>query len=214
MSPMKSFVAAQLDTLPLVAILRGLTPSEALDIGSALHDAGIQVMEVTLNSPEPLKSIELLAKHFAGKMAIGAGTVLSAESVTAVRDAGGQFIVSPNVDVDVISRTVELGMYSLPGAATCTECFQAIKAGADGLKIFPAAVVGMSGMKDMMAVIPKKTDIYAVGGVTDTNMGDWLALGIKGVGLGSNIYQAGDTPAVAAEKAKRMVAAFRAGRPG
>ena len=213
MSTLKSFVAAQLDKLPLVAILRGLKPSEALDIGSALHDSGIQVMEVTLNSPEPLKSIELLANRFDGKMAIGAGTVLSAENVTLVREAGGQLIVSPNVDAEVISRAVELGMHSLPGAMTCTECFQALKAGANGLKIFPASVMGVSGVKDLMAVIPRETHIFAVGGVTDSNMADWLSLGIKGVGLGSNIYLAGDTPAMAAAKAKRMIAAFRVGRP-
>jgi 2-dehydro-3-deoxyphosphogalactonate aldolase len=212
MSTMKSFVAAQLDKLPLVAILRGLKPSEALDIGSALYDSGIQVMEVTLNSPEPLKSIELLANRFDGKMAIGAGTVLSAENVTKVREAGGQLIVSPNVDVEVISRTVELGMHSLPGAMTCTECFQAIKAGADGLKIFPASVMGVPGVKDLVAVIPKEMDIFAVGGVTDANMADWLRIGIKGVGLGSNLYCAGDTPAETAVKAKRMIEAFKAGQ--
>ena len=209
----KSFVATQLDKLPLVAILRGLKPSEALDIGSALYDSGIQVMEVTLNSPEPLKSIELLANRFDGKMAIGAGTVLSAENVTKVREAGGQLIVSPNVDVEVISRTVELGMHSLPGAMTCTECFQAIKAGADGLKIFPASVMGVSGVKDLMAVIPRENDIYAVGGVTDSNMAEWLGIGIKGVGLGSNLYRAGDTPAETAAKAKRMIEAFKAADP-
>lgn len=209
----KSFVSAQLDKLPLVAILRGITPREALDIGSALHDAGIQVMEVTLNSPEdPLKSIELLANRFDGQMAIGAGTVLSAGNVDKVREAGGQFIVSPNVDVDVISRTVELGMHSLPGAMTCTECFQAIKAGADGLKIFPASVMGVSGVKDLMAVIPKENDIYAVGGVTDANMAEWLGIGIKGVGLGSNIYRAGDTPRDVAAKAALMIGAFRTAR--
>ena len=200
-----NFVREQIEKLPLIAILRGLTPSEALDTGTALHESGITAMEVTLNSPSPLESIRILAEHFDGRMAVGAGTVLSTEDVENVHAAGGQFIVSPNTNAAVISRTVALGMHSVPGVATCSECFQAIEAGAHGLKIFPASVVGPKGVKDLMAVLPKEVDIFAVGGVTDKNIGEWMKIGIKGVGLGSNLYQAGDTPEETSSKARMMI---------
>lgn len=193
----------------MVAILRGLMPSEAIEIGTALFNSGITTMEVTLNSPEPLKSIELLANHFEGRMAIGAGTVLSAKDVENVQSAGGQFIVSPSVNVKVIEKTVTMGMYSIPGALTCTECFEAINAGANALKIFPASVVGVAGLKDMMAVIPKEIGIFAVGGVNEHNLENWLSIGIKGVGLGSNLYKAGDTSEKVAANAKSMIALMK-----
>jgi 2-dehydro-3-deoxyphosphogalactonate aldolase len=167
----KSFVSEQIAALPIVAILRGVIPSEAISIGTALYDAGIRVLEVTMNSIEPLKSIEFLAAHFEGKMAVGAGTVLTPEQVDQVHEVGGVFIVSPNTNTRVISRTAELGMYSLPGAATCSECFQAIDAGADALKIFPASVVGPAGLKDLTAVIPKDISLFAVGGVNEKKYG-------------------------------------------
>lgn len=206
----KEFVRQQIDSLPVVAILRGVRPGEALEIGAALHEAGITVMEVTMNSPEdPLKSIERLASHFEGKMAVGAGTVLSTGQVDAVKERGGAFIVSPNTDARVISRTAEVGLYSLPGVATCSEGFQAIAAGADDLKIFPASVMGPSGLKDLTAVIPKEVGLFAVGGVNAENMAEWISAGAKGVGLGSNLYAAGDSPEEASRKAKVMVAAYR-----
>lgn len=207
------FVREKIDEFPLVAILRGLTPPEAIGIGNALFEAGIRVMEVPLNSPvEPLESIRLLAGHFNGRAAVGAGTVLTPEDAGHVQAAGGQLVVSPNMNPAVIRRTVELGLHSVPGVATCTECFTALEAGADGLKIFPASVLGPKGIKDLTAVIPKEVDLFAVGGVTDENMGEWLATGVKGVGLGSNLYQPGDTPADVARKAQLMVGAFQKAR--
>ena len=133
----KSFVSEQIDALPIVAILRGVHPEEILDIGSAMYDSGIRVMEVTMNSDNPLKSIELLAAEFEGKMAIGAGTVLTPDQVDQVADIGGRFIVSPNTNASVIARTAELGMYSLPGVATCSECFQAIADGCGSSRSAP-----------------------------------------------------------------------------
>ncbi len=206
----KSYVNEQIKTLPIVAILRGVEPDEVLKIGTSLYEAGIRVMEVTMNSNDPLKSIELLSSHFEGKMAVGAGTVLSPDQVDQVHDIGGSFIVSPNTNTQVIARTDELNMYSLPGAATCTECFQAIDAGADALKIFPASVVGAKGIKDLTAVIPKDIPIFAVGGVTEHNMSDWFQAGAKGIGLGSNIYQAGDSPDEVSRKAQIIVTAYSA----
>lgn len=200
------FVREQIDKLPLIAILRGLTPSEAIDVGTALYEEGITVMEVPLNSPvDPLDSIRLLTEHFEGRMAVGAGTVLTVEEVDQVHAAGGQLIVSPNTNPEVIARAAALGRHSVPGVATCTECFQAIDAGADGLKIFPASVLGPKGVKDLTAVIPKDVDLFAVGGVTDGNIGEWMETGIKGVGLGSNLYAPGDTPEEAARKARLMI---------
>ena len=202
---MNPFVYECLAELPLIAILRGVEPHEAVGIGTALHDAGIRVMEVTLNSPDPLPSIEALAKRFDGRMAVGAGTVLTVDEVDAVHAAGAQLVVSPVMDPGVIRRTVELGMHSVPGVLTPTECFQAIRAGADGLKIFPATMVGIGGLRQMMAVLPKEFDLFAVGGVDTDNLADWLALGIKGVGLGSNLYHRGDSPQTVADKAGKMV---------
>ena len=207
------FVRQQIDKFPLVAILRGLTPPEAVDIGNVLFEAGVTVMEVPLNSPvDPLESIRVLSEHFAGRAAVGAGTVLTPEDAENVAAAGGQLVVSPNMNPAVIKRTVELGLHSVPGVATCTECFQALEAGADGLKIFPASTLGSKGLKDLTAVIPKEVDLFAVGGVTDQNMGEWMDIGIKGVGLGSNLYRAGDTPEEVAAKAQIMVSAFQASR--
>mgnify|MGYP001815102979 CR=1 FL=1 len=208
MSP--SFVRDQIDKLPLVAILRGLTPAEAIEIGTALYEAGITVMEVPLNSPvEPLESIRLLSEHFSGKAAVGAGTVLTPKDAERVHAAGGQLIVSPNTNPEVIKRTKELGLHSLPGVATCSECFQAIEAGADGLKIFPASTLGPKGVKDLTAVIPQDVDLFAVGGVNDQNMGEWMTIRIKGVGLGSNLYSPGDSPEEVAKKTHLMLNAFR-----
>jgi len=206
----KEFVIQQIEKLPVIAILRGVRPAEVLEVGAALHEAGIMVMEVTMNSPEaPLKSIELLASHFEGKMAVGAGTVLSVEQVEAVKECGGALIVSPNTDARVISRTAELGLFSMPGVATCSEGFSAIEAGADHLKIFPASVMGPSGLQDLTAVMPKRVGLFAVGGVNAENMKEWILAGAKGVGLGSNLYAAGDSPEEVSRKAGVMVGAYR-----
>lgn len=205
-----SFIQEQIDQLPLVAILRGLTPDEAIGIGTALYQAGIRVMEVPLNSPvDPLESIRRLANEFSGKAAVGAGTVLTPHDVEAVHAEGGQLIVSPNCNPAVIQRTKELSLHSMPGVTTCSECFQAIDAGADGLKIFPASVPGPKGIKDMTAVMPKHIDLFAVGGVTAENMHEWLEAGAKGVGLGSNLYRPGDSIEEVARKAGAMVSALQ-----
>ena len=204
-----SFAIQQIQQLPIIAILRGVTPTDILDIGQALYEAGIKAMEVTLNSPDPIESIKILTSELHGKMAIGAGTVTTPEQVKTVYETGGEFIVSPNTDQQVISQTAELGMYSLPGVATCTECFQAIKSGASALKIFPASVVGVEGIKNLKAVIPREIEMFAVGGVNEKNMGDWLRAGAFGVGLGSNIYAAGDTPEETFRKAQIMIEAYK-----
>ena len=205
-----SFVQQHINQLPLVAILRGITPDEAIGIGLALYHSGIRVMEVPLNSPiDPLESIARLADEFSGEAVIGAGTVLTPQEVEAVHANGGQIIVSPNCNPAVIGKTKELELFSMPGVTTCSECFQAIDAGADGLKIFPASVAGPKGIKDMTAVIPKHIDLFAVGGVTAENMHEWLAAGVKGVGLGSNLYRSGDSAEEVARKAETMISALK-----
>lgn len=207
----KSVVNQYLGTLPLVAILRGITPEEAPEIGEALYEAGIRVMEVTMNSPvDPLRSIELLATRFEGKAAVGAGTVLSTEEVDRARERGAGLIVSPNTNEAVIGRTAEVGLFSLPGVGTCSEGFRALAAGADALKLFPASIMGPGGLKDLKAVFPKEVDVLAVGGVDAGNLGAWLAAGARGAGLGSCLYRAGDRPEDCLRKARVIVEAFQA----
>ena len=203
------FVEQCLAEVPFVAIMRGVLPDEVVPIGDALHQAGFKVMEVTLNSERPLESIRLLAEAFEEKMAVGAGTVTSPDEVESVFEAGAGFVVSPSVHAGVIAETKRLGMYSLPGAMTPTECFDAIHAGADGLKIFPASVLGPSGLSGVMAVIPNEVPVFAVGGVTTENLGEWFEAGAGGVGLGSNIYHKGDSAAQVLEKASVMLAAYQ-----
>lgn len=206
-----SLVQDQLAQLPLVAILRGVKPTEVVEVGLALQEAGIRVMEVTMNSPEPFESIRRLASEFGDTLAIGGGTVVRVEEVDQVWEAGGRFIVSPNTDPRVIARSKEAGLFSLPGAQTCSECFTAIEAGADALKIFPASVVGPDGVKALTAVLPPEIPLFAVGGVNQENIEAWAQQGgIAGVGLGSHVYRAGDTMAEASRKARAMVAACRA----
>lgn len=207
----KLVVHQYVETLPVVAILRGITPEEAPEIGEALYEAGIRVMEVTMNSPvDPLRSIELLATRFAGKMAIGAGTVLSVAEVDRVCERGAGLIVSPNTNEAVIGRTAELGLFSLPGVGTCSEGFRALAAGADALKLFPASIMGPGGLKDLKAVFPKEVSLFAVGGVDAGNLGAWMAAGAQGAGLGSCLYRAGDRPEDCLRKARLMVEAFQA----
>lgn len=177
----------------LIAILRGVKPDEAASMARALVDAGITMIEVPLNSPEPLKSIAVMKAEVGDAALIGAGTVLTTEDVVNVRDAGGEFVVSPNYDVDVIKKTKEVGMGSWPGVLTPTECFAAIKAGADGLKIFPASIIGASGISAMRAVLPKDMPVYAVGGVGPDDFATYAKAGCDGFGLGSGIYKPGLT---------------------
>ncbi|MBA15475.1 MAG: 2-dehydro-3-deoxy-6-phosphogalactonate aldolase [Sphingomonas sp.] len=193
---------------PLIAILRGLTPGEAIDIGDALVDAGIAIIEVPLNSPDPLESIALLADRFAGRAVIGAGTVLSVADVHAVAAAGGQLIVSPNTDAAVIRATVEAGLTSAPGYYTASEAFAAIAAGAHALKLFPADGAVPAMLKAQRAVLPPSTPVVAVGGITPDNMAVWRAAGADGFGLGSNLYRPGKSAADVATDARRYLEAL------
>lgn len=192
----------------LVAILRGLKPEEAHDTVTALIDEGFEAIEIPLNSPEPFRSVEIAAKAAAGACLIGAGTILTAEDAERVRDAGGRLFVSPNVDAAVISRAASLGMVVMPGVFTPTEALAALKAGASGLKFFPASVLGPSGISAIRAILPPATVIAAVGGVGESNFGDYLKAGIKAFGLGSSLYRPGQKAAETREKARATVAAF------
>ena len=192
----------------LVAILRGVGPDEVADIGAALVEAGFGMIEVPLNSPRPFESIARLTDAVGGMALIGAGTVLSTEEVSRVSGAGGRLIVSPNCDPAVIRATIERGMASMPGVFTPTECFAAIGAGATAIKLFPASLAGPSGVKAMKAVLPAHIDLYAVGGASAENFGEWLAAGAAGFGIGTALYKPGDTAETVAYAARRMVAAY------
>ncbi|HEV7345301.1 MAG TPA: 2-dehydro-3-deoxy-6-phosphogalactonate aldolase [Devosia sp.] len=201
-----------MDHRHIIAILRGITPAETVEVCRALVAAGITMIEVPLNSPDALTSIALASNTLADEAAIGAGTVLSKKHVWAVSDAGGTFIVSPDTNKQVIEETVRLQLLSYPGVFTPTDAFRAIKAGATGLKFFPAEVLGPKGIKAMKAVLPPEIPLYAVGGANPDNFGDYFAAGCTGFGLGTFIYTPGMAVAQVAERAAAAVAAYDRGK--
>ena len=198
-----------LDECPLIGIVRGVTPDEAVAVGEAIFDAGIRIIEVPLNSPDPLKSIELLAAHFGDSALIGAGTVLKLHEVSDVRAAGGRIIVSPSTNRDVIAAAASEGLISSPGYFTPSEAFEAIDAGATALKLFPAEGASPALLKAQLVVLPKEIPVIPVGGIKPDNMGPWLHAGASGFGLGGGLYQAGQSPEATAEKARAYVAGVR-----
>jgi 2-dehydro-3-deoxyphosphogalactonate aldolase len=194
---------------PLIAILRGIEPHEAVGIAGALIDAGFSLIEVPLNSPDPLRSIEAIARRFGREALIGAGTVLDTEQVRSVRDVGGTLIVSSNTDPHVIAATAEAGMVSLPGYFSPSEAFAGLKAGATGLKLFPAEAATPAVLKAQRAVLPRESPILVVGGITPDTMAPWRAAGADGFGLGSALYTPGRTAAEVGTVATRFAKAIR-----
>lgn len=193
----------------LVAILRGVRPDEVVAIGQALYDAGFRLIEVPLNSPQPLVSIERLVGALPADAIVGAGTVLSVDAVRDVHAAGGQLIVMPHADVTVVRAARELGMAATPGVATPTEAFAAIHAGATGIKAFPAEQIGPAVVKAWRAVLPADVPLLPVGGITPETMAPYLSAGAQGFGLGSALYRKGDDADVVAANARAFVAAWR-----
>ena len=195
---------------PVVAIVRGIKPDEVLAHAEAMYAAGVRGIEVPLNSPSPLESINRLCQAFSDRMVVGAGTVLRPEKVSQVAAAGGTLIVSPNVSLGVIGRSLALGLDPAPGFATATEAFQATDAGARHLKLFPAVTYGPAHVRQLRAVLPPEVKIWAVGGVAAEDFADWWAAGARAFGLGGELYKAGQDPEQTFEKAKVVVDAARA----
>ncbi|WP_399680955.1 2-dehydro-3-deoxy-6-phosphogalactonate aldolase [Xenophilus sp.] len=195
-----------MQALPLIAILRGLAPGEAPAIGDAITGAGFRLLEVPLNSPRPLESIALLRAHCPAAL-VGAGTVLGAQQVREVHAAGGQLVVAPNFDAEVVREAVRLGMVALPGVFTPTEAFAALAVGAHGLKLFPAEAASPAVLKAMLAVLPAGTPLMPVGGITPESMAGWRRAGAAGFGIGSALYKPGKDAAAVREDAQRFAAA-------
>jgi 2-dehydro-3-deoxyphosphogalactonate aldolase len=194
-----------LHQMPLIAILRGITPGEAEAIGDVLFEAGFRIIEVPLNSPEPLESIRILARAFGGQALVGAGTVLSAEAAAAVARAGGRLVVMPHFDPAVVAAAKSAGSYALPGVATPSEAFAALAAGADGLKLFPAEALPPAVVKAWRAVLPPETRLIPVGGITPEAMEAYWRAGASGFGLGSALYRPGQSAAEVGAQARDFV---------
>lgn len=207
MSP-KDLLQQYLDECPLVAIIRGVTPDEADAIGQAIFDGGIRIIEVPLNSPEPLDSIERLAAKFGDRALIGGGTVLRWSEVHEIKTAGGRLIVSPNTNVEVIAETVKSRLVSCPGYFTPSEAFAALAAGASGLKFFPAEGASPAVLKAQRAVLPRDLPVIVVGGVQPDMMQPWIEAGATGFGLGSGLYKPGRSAEETAQRAQAYLAAL------
>jgi 2-dehydro-3-deoxyphosphogalactonate aldolase len=192
-------------TTGLVAILRGVTPDEAVAVAEAIFDAGFDAVEVPYNSPDPLESIRRIRAAGSADRRVGAGTVLTPDDVRRAADAGASLIVSPNTRPDVVAETVRLGLESYPGAATPTEAFAALDAGAHAIKLFPSSAVGIDGMRAWASVLPAGTALIPVGGVDALNLADWAHAGAAGVGIGTSLYRPGDTPDVVGTRAAELV---------
>ena len=196
-------------SMPLVAILRGLDPAQALAIGEALVESGFRTLEVPLNRPGALHCIEILARSLPAEVLVGGGTMLSVADVEAVHAHGGRLMVSPNCDTRVIARGVELGMLCAPGVATPTEAFAAVQAGAHALKLFPAEMVGHGGLKALKSVLPEGTELWPVGGITPESMAAWVAAGATGFGIGSQLYAPGTPASAVLAKGRLYVQAWQ-----
>lgn len=205
-------LSARLETCPLIAILRGLTPDEAGPVGAALVEAGIRVIEVPLNSPDPFASIERLAARFGNEALIGAGTVLAPHEVKSVRDAGGRLIISPNTNEKVIAAAAEAGLVSCPGFFTPSEAFAALAAGAHALKLFPSEAASPAVLRAHRAVLPPGTPVVPTGGIERDTIRPWLEAGAAGVGLGSSLYRPGRGANEVGERAAALVAEAHSAR--
>ncbi|WP_166425871.1 2-dehydro-3-deoxy-6-phosphogalactonate aldolase [Paraglaciecola sp. 20A4] len=201
---------AAMNALPLIAILRGITPDEVVAVAKALQKEGFKIIEVPLNSPQPFESIKRLVETFGDELIIGAGTVLSCAQVDEVQKVGGRIMIAPNVNPDVIRHAKARGLYSVPGFYTVSEAFSAIEAGADGVKLFPADTLGAAGLKGMMVVLPKDVPVLPVGGVSNETMSGFVEVGAGGFGLGSGLYKAGMSVEQVTENARGYVTACRA----
>jgi 2-dehydro-3-deoxyphosphogalactonate aldolase len=197
------------DSIELVAILRGLTPARALEVGAALVGCGFGTIEVPLNSPEPFATVKLLSQTYGASCLIGAGTVITAAEVDRVHDAGGRLVVAPNCDGEVIRRALGLGMRVLPGVATATEAFAALRAGATELKLFPAATYGPGHLKALKSVLPQQVKMYPVGGIGAQDIAAWLAAGADGFGFGGELFKPDRTLAELTRRAQQLVTALR-----
>lgn len=190
---------------PIVAILRGITPDESIDICQAIIDQGVEIIEVPLNSPTPFKTIEKLVNHFDDKVLLGAGTVLESRQVQSLVEIGAKLIVTPNYDQDVVKASLDNEMLVAPGVYTPSEIFAAYKAGVRCVKLFPGGRLGIPYFKDVQAVLPEDLDVVIVGGVNSSNIRDWISAGVSGVGVGSAIYKPGDSTQVVADKARALI---------
>jgi 2-dehydro-3-deoxyphosphogalactonate aldolase len=207
-------LSAWLERCPLIAILRGIQPNEAESICSALERAGICIVEVPLNSPMPLESISILSRSFGSRMLIGAGTLTEPSQVREVAAAGGRLIVTPHADIAIVRAAKEAGLLAVPGFFNPTEAFALLQAGADGIKLFPAEVLGLPMLKALRAVLPKSAIVIPVGGVDVQQVAPWMAAGAMGLGVGSSVYKPGDDAKAVEAKARALVAAVDAYRSG